>query len=731
MRYACVLLMCLWGTVSYAQSGVAGIMLFDTVMSRIRAEQFRSDIEKVDRMAGRWLNSLSPDGSFADVPYEDRSQTHWPPITHLNRLHDVVLAYISPQSSYYGNPEAYDAIVRMFRCWYQRHSRSTNWYMQQIAVPQRIGPMLIMMRSGRQQLPADLERQLLERMEKEGGRPDQPGSLGSGANKIDIATHWIYRGCLLRDSSIVSFAVSQVYQPLHLTFGEGLQPDFSYHQHGNQLYIGGYGDVFIGRICDVAGWMQGTPFALSGKKLELLSRFVREAYIPVVRGAHRLYNIKGRSLARSGSTRAYQAGLLRRMAQIDTRHAREYMEAARRWDGLEVPSWRIVPFNRHYWRSDYTLHVRPQFTFDVRMASTEVCRNENGNGENLLGFFLSEGATQIAVQGDEYDGIFPVWDWTLVPGVTAPAVSDIPRPHPWGQHGSSLFAGGVSDGSASVTAYQMNDSAYHIRTSANKAWFCLGDEVVCLGAGITGKRHEPVRTSVNQCLLKGEVVTFSDKGYSAVKPVMTENLLQGRGLWHNGVGYYFPEAGRIVYSCGSIQGSWKQISSNESDRPVKHDVFKLWIDHGSYPLMAGYAYVICPQVSAKKAARYKVKTSVDANTDTLQAVSCLSLQRAGAVFYQPGHWRVFDLDIETENACVLLLRKTGRNRYEVHVADPSRRLPAIRLRFRYGQMSERVVTCRLQPLPSGWAGSSVSFMLNSDTPATSVAGDTERAEYVD
>ena len=42
----------------------------------------------------------------------------------------------------------------------------------------------------------------------------------------------------------------------------------------------------------------------------------------------------------------------------------------------------------------------------------------NVNSENKLGYWLPYGLTYIYRHGYEYDGIFPVWDWAILPGVT-------------------------------------------------------------------------------------------------------------------------------------------------------------------------------------------------------------------------------------------------------------------------------------------------------------------------
>lgn len=48
------------------------------------------------------------------------------------------------------------------------------------------------MRTGEQRLPAVLENKLLKRIKEDGGHP----SKWTGANRTDIALHWIYRSCL-------------------------------------------------------------------------------------------------------------------------------------------------------------------------------------------------------------------------------------------------------------------------------------------------------------------------------------------------------------------------------------------------------------------------------------------------------------------------------------------------------------------------------------------------------
>ena len=126
-----------------------------------------------------------------------------------------------------------------------------------------------------------------------------------------------------------------------------------------------------------------------------------------------------------------------------------------------------------YPRSDYALHVRPAFTFDVRANSARTARCEWGNDENLLGHYLSEGSTGFVARGDEYAEIAPLWDWFKVPGTTVVDKGRdkaIPRGKPWGRLGSATFVGGVDGVGALAFAYRRDAEA-----PGRFAWFALGD----------------------------------------------------------------------------------------------------------------------------------------------------------------------------------------------------------------------------------------------------------------
>lgn len=698
--------------------------IFDLITEAIQNKNKDVNIDAVDLKTKQYINSVNENGSFSDIPYTDKSQTNWPPIAHLDRLKSVVVSYTTEGSEYYEKEEIYDAIVKMLTYWQSANPLSENWYMQQIGCPQRMGVMLLLLRSGKKPLPFTLETNLINRMRDLGGDPVRKDgvSQGIGANKIDVATHWVYRGCLNREQGVLEKGITQVYYPITFTTEEGLQHDYSYQQHGAQLYIGGYGNVILQGVCNVAIPLIGTPYALSQEKFNTLSDFARKTYLAVIRGKNFLYNVSGRSLSRPNSLgQSGFASLAAQLAILDPENAEEYLAAKDRLEETQPASYKVPARNTTFWRSDYVLHQRQGFTADIRMVSTRTLRNENGNNENIKGYFLSDGAMDIAVDGDEYVDIFPVWDWARIPGTTTPALTTIPRPTAWGTSGSSTFAGGVSDGVYGVTAYHMYDNTATVNTEAKKSWFLFDNEIVCLGAGIKSTSTMTVSTTLNQSLLSGDVTIIRKNGDNEVLSKGSHSYTDANQLaWvlHNKVGYYFPEGGNVNLTNNQQSGSWKSINTPQSADIVYKDVFKLWLNHELKPVNKDYAYVIVPNVNTPALVEGYDTDNIEiiVNNEVLQAVRNKALDMIGIVFYIPSEFTYGDISIEATEPCALIIKNIEKEEVSVSVADPSCSLTSLSLITKLpGIDGVKELVCDL-PEGKEYAGSSKSFVINEETP---------------
>ena len=338
--------------------------------------------------------------------------------------------------------------------------------------------------------------------------------------------------------------------------------------------------------------------------------------------------------------------------------------------------------NKHFWRSDMTLHRRPTWYASVKMSSTRVIGAETCNGENLLGLHLGDGVTYFYRTGTEYSDLFPVWDWRRLPGTTCRQDQGSLVPNPKACRGQSNFAGGLSDGQRGIAALEYIRDSLHAR----KAWFFLDGAVVCLGAGIDSSDSETVLTSVNQCVLNGRVTVCANQQPRELEKGR-HSLSELKWVHHDGIGYVFVDPTTATVCAQTQRGNWRQVHSRESARSVEHDVFSLWIDHGSKPHNAGYAYIVVPDVdvSAMPSLVNSLPITVLQQTASTIAISSQDGKLVQAVFFEPGRlaWG-HGSSIEVDAPCLVAFDNTA-DVIRLHVADPThtRKILTLRLGGRY------------------------------------------------
>ncbi|MGV3545782.1 MAG: polysaccharide lyase 8 family protein [Pedobacter sp.] len=630
---------------------------FGTILKKVYTDQSKKP-NNVIKPADAALKSMKEDGTWDDIKYDDKTATLWNAAEHLIRVTDLIQAYSANESSYRNNEAVYKAIVNSLQAWYIKDPKSGNWWHNEINIPQRLGVALILMRYANQQLPEELENKLIERMKR--------GDMVSktGANKTDIAMHYFYRALLTEDKALLAESLTEFFKPVNLVDGEeGLQHDFSYLQHGPQLYISGYGNVFLTGVAKIAGYVTGTPYALSKDRLALLTEFYQHTYLKTLRSRYIDFSVEGRGVTRPGMLRKpSEKYTINAMLALDPDKAAQWENERLRVDSAS--SFKIEPYHKHFWKGDYTIHVRPEYSFNVRIASKRTKRSEAGNNENLYGKYMSDGATNIQVNGPEYYNIMPVWEWDKIPGITAADhAEDIKTGVNWGETGHNEFAGGVSDGNYGATAYQLDYDG----VQAKKAWFFFDKEVVALGADIKSSVSEPITTTINQTWLQGSVNTNSGTFKKDEQTKM--NAPAASWVQHNGVIYYFPKATDLAISTQAQTGNWYKINLSHPKKDITANVFKLWIDHGTKPDTASYQYIVLP--TAKNIKSFDPKTiNIISNSAKNQAVFHQQLKIFQAVFYSPSTIKSEIYEVTSDKACVLMIKEGKGSEKKLYVADP-------------------------------------------------------------
>ncbi|MDR3117905.1 MAG: polysaccharide lyase beta-sandwich domain-containing protein [Mediterranea sp.] len=681
----------------------------ETILERIRADRLTRDRADLEVAVAGYLAKMQPDGSFEDCHYVSRFRNDRDVLAHLGRLREMGIAYAQAGNRYRADERLYAHIVRGLEYWYDQHWTDNNWWQNRIAHPQRLGEVLIALHYGEKDIKQEpVFEKLVHRWREEMGDPDTPRNpTTAGANKCDIALHWIYRSCLTINREDLEKAVESSFLIVDYTMGEGLQVDGSYHQHGPQLYIGGYGVEFVQLVTRQAYYLAGTPYALSPEKLELFSSFVRDTFLKTIRGKRLNLSVLGRRITRTDGTGiSGLVPILEMLKSVDFSHAGEYEAAIKRLSGAAPASYGLQPSHVHYHRSEYTLHQRPGYTFDVRMASKRLARSEYDKSENRQGFFLTDGATGIYVDGEEYASILPLWNWKRIPGTTAPDLAVMRRADNYIFNGRSDCAGAATNGTYGVVAFDMvNDQSLYafdddaglygvpqptgarlpaLDFGARKSWFIFDKEIVCLGSGIYSGHDEPVYTTVNQCRQAGALHLVTEK--SLVLSPGKDVYEYGKVKWvlNDKVAYFFPTRPTVHLAWETRKGTWRDINSGGSPNLRTEDVFTLWLDHGVKPRGESYAYIIVPNIqTAKEAGNYPVKDiEILACNDSVQAVYHRGLDAYGLAFFEAAAFESSNLTVSVDAACVIMIDNASTDQRAAYIADPRKRDVSIKLKVK-------------------------------------------------
>ena len=304
-----------------------------------------------------------------------------------------------------------------------------------------------------------------------------------------------------------------------------------------------------------------------------------------------------------------------------------------------------------------------------------------------------------------------------MPGLT---FLDTDAPLPYGRNapraGNTSFVGGASDGLSGVSVMDYDKGGVR----AKKAYFFANDGFVCLGAGITSSENENVFTTLNQCLLKSDVVALSEGSLT----VLEEDRLEAqnvRAVHHDGVAYVLLDDASVVVRAIQQNGSWQEIEAKASADPVPRDMFTCWIDHGATPTDATYAYRVIP--GAKRddlsALADDGTVSILANTSELQAVHWEKEGMIQAIFHAPGELSLPGQGtLRVDTPCAVMLGTKGDTAL-LTVAEPTQENAQLILTLdgRYtgrgaSYVSDDNTTYVVVDLPKGpYAGESVQSLL--------------------
>ena len=614
------------------------MMMIDKIAQRYVecfSQAYRNDSE-----AQMFYDTLRPDGSWADIDYTGTLMPLWHCANHFFRLNAIVLAGLEKS-----------AVIRGLDFWFSAPRVDPNWWWNDIGFPMRCAFCAIAVKDS---LPEELRSKIISIYNTE------IAEKWTGANRTWFAQNIIVRGILSGCSELIHKGKTYLEETVFISKEgeEGIQPDFSFAQHGNFLYNYGYGLALLEDCCKLIEIFSGTDFQFKPEKINILCRLLLDGNRYMCYHSTVDFNTIGRNIVRGYNSEKRSIHFLDKVIDVLKAESDLKKELDELKDYIhgnsETPGF---IWTKMFPCLNFMTHLRKGYYASTRFGSKYVLGGDisNGkciNGEGLISGFQAYFLTHYLVDGDEYFKIFPLWNWAFLPGVTCPEVE---LPTEQGAIMKSSFAGGVSDGKYGVCAIDLHES-FELDKSINfggkKACFYFDNEIIQLGCGLYS--DSTLNTTLNQCHLKG-IVTADEKQIPAGK-----NKIKANYVHHHKISYCFLQPTESVLDFGFKKGSWKRIAeiSTQDSLEACGDIFTLYIPHAK---SSTYAFAVLPNSSVIEAAKYIAPEYV--NTKAVQAVYRNGV--LSAVFYQSGSLRIGDMDITVNTPCFVVI-----NGNEIYTSAP-------------------------------------------------------------
>ena len=389
-------------------------------MDRLTKQLKQYEMHNIRQYDTDFLKIQLPNGSFSDLDYQAENRANWAPAQHCIRIKVLAIDYAR-----HHDPVVGDAIVRGLSYWFTLQPKSSNWWYNALGVPQQLrvaGLLSWDLHS------ASVQEALIHTLQSEIPAQDV------GANRLWYAENVAYRGILTHSESMVRYALGEMAKLSRVAASpqqiEGILNDFSFTQHGKQLYNWGYGICFLLQMIQWLCVTHETAFAFDEETLQTITDLMLEGNRWMMRYGFADLSARGREIVRD-YREEFDLYLLREPCkrleniQHDTRRKDALRQMREHLDGKRPNPG--TTGNHLFHQTAFMTHSTDAFYASVRLPAEGVHGSETLNGENLRGGYLSHGLTCLVRTGKEYDKIFGCWDWGHLPGVTCPAKPESPN----------------------------------------------------------------------------------------------------------------------------------------------------------------------------------------------------------------------------------------------------------------------------------------------------------------
>ncbi len=654
----------------------------DTMLLQLYMAVHLPDSE-VDRLLGLFDFR---EGCFGDIDYSSGERGRWPATLHVTRMYALAKIYKDGNDAWRGSEELKSLLHAGMAYWFRTMPKCPNWWHNDIGVPKKMTAILLMMRD---ELSDD---------EIDGGlRVLESSGFGlTGQNKVWLAGNNLMKGLLIDDEDLVLRARGIIAEEICVTDDEGVQDDWSYHQHGPQNQMGNYGLAYAEGMSFWFRVLAGTKFMFDEGRIRIISNFVKEGLCWTVCRGIMDPNFCGRQVfLNAGRGKVLSLAVIaRNMAEVMRREALaedgsvfcgdvgsdsglsdkgdHLLQEARFYDRVADECLYRLDMEdgtagaKYFPRSDCGTYRADGWHSSVRMHSERTIGFEFTNTENTLGNFSADGAVLLMQDGDEYENIFACWDWRKVPGVTAyndgkPIKCDdsLQGKRNMTEHVAGAVAE-TSAGTVMVASMELNRDGLH----AFKSTFFFEGRIFALGSDIytSNPDFKEVTTSVDQNHLRGKV-SFGDAAADfAEANDLTDTIRVGvKWIHHNNRGYVSLDGVGMNLSGAVQRGKWDCIEPSFKDEWDEKPVFKCWFDHPLESLSNGragsYEYAILPCASVDETIDFERGVSNGESPVLMNTAECQAVSQDGvicAVVHKAGVYEIGGETFEVDRPCVLV-----------------------------------------------------------------------------
>lgn len=586
-----------------------------------------------------WTATQNENGQWPDIAYKSKDPAAWPALNHLDRIREMAMFWLKGSSNNQKD-KVWTCIDKGINHWLSSKYQSGNWWFNEIGVPQRIRDIIVLTNN-------KLTANQLQGLKAVLG---QFKLRGVGANLIWSADLAIHAGALNNDTKLIAFASELLAKEIKISTEEGIQPDFSYHQHQARLQIYHYGNSYLKDNVRIAWQLKGTPWALEQQKINILGDFVMEGWRWMARGIYTVPATVDRAATRAAYLKNAGLGIyLNYLMELLPEKQKVFEEIlkAQQHDQNLVTGYKYFPY------SDFAAYHQAEFSFFLKTLSFRTEATEKINGENRKGDFLNFGNSYFVRNGKEYTDMMPVWDWKKLPGTTNfEGATKIERQN---------FVGGLSNGKTGFSVMHLASSNATQRLSAQKLWANYKNVMVCLISDIRlSNPGAKVFTVLDQARLQGPVVVDNSKNNIANGRYTYEKL---GWIFHAGLSYIPIGAANFELLVDTVSGSWKDVNNSGSDKRVLETVFMPSLIHGSKP-DAAYAVALTGSVSETQKLVAHPNWKVLSNTKSCQAIA-FDQKVLMVAFKEAGTYKLGKRTIRVNRPCLILIEEE-----QVFLSDP-------------------------------------------------------------